>query len=70
MQLISGISDHTAQMKTLIEQHGRLSLGTLIGFLFAYENFDLLGQEPADGSSATGSEDFGFPHGLPTEAYS
>jgi hypothetical protein len=68
MQVISGASDHTAQVKTLIEQDGRLSLSTLVGLLFPHKNFDLFGEEPADGSSTTGSEDFGFPHGLAAEA--
>jgi hypothetical protein len=69
MQVISGTSNHTAQMKTLIEQQHRLSLGTLIGFVVAHKNFNLLGEEPGDRSSPAGSEDFGFSHGLATEAY-
>jgi hypothetical protein len=69
MQFISAASNYTAQMEALIEQHRRLSLSTLIGLVFAHKNFDLLGEESADGSSTTRGKDFGFQHGLSAETY-
>jgi hypothetical protein len=70
MQVVPAASNHTAQVKSLIEQRRRLSLSTFIGFLVPHENLNLLSKETADGSGTAGSEDFGLPHGLPTKAYS
>jgi hypothetical protein len=69
MQFVPVATNRTAQMKTLIEQHGRLPLSTLVGFLFAHKDFDLFGEESADGGSTTRSENFGFQHGASAEAY-
>jgi len=44
MQFISGCSDHSAQMESLIEQQQGLSLGAFVCFFFAYESLYLLGQ--------------------------
>jgi hypothetical protein len=69
MQFVSSATNHTAHVKALIEQCRRLSLRTLISFLFAYQDFNLFGEETADGRGTAGSEDFGFPEGLPIETY-
>jgi hypothetical protein len=68
MQVVSRTSNHTAQMKALIEQCRGLSLRTLIRFFFPHENFNLLGEQTADGRSPPSSQDFGLPEGLPVEA--
>jgi hypothetical protein len=54
MQLISRRPDYSAQLKPLIEQQHGLSLGTFICFVLAYEDFNLLGQQTADGSGPAG----------------
>jgi hypothetical protein len=65
MQVVPGASNHTAQVKALIEERRCLPLGTLIGFLFAYENFNLLGKETTDRSGPAGSKNLNFPESLP-----
>jgi hypothetical protein len=50
MEFIAHDSDHPSQLKSLLEQSHSLSLGPFVGFFLAHENFDLMGQETADGN--------------------
>jgi hypothetical protein len=69
MQFVSTGSNLTAHMKPLIEQGHGLSLGALVGFFLPHEDFNLLGNETADGGSAARGEDFDLLKRLPGQAY-
>lgn len=45
MPFIPAGANASAQMKPLIEERRSLSLGSLVGFFFPDQNFDLLGQQ-------------------------
>jgi hypothetical protein len=54
MPLVPAGSDHAAQVKALIKQSRSLSLGTLVGFLLADKNLNLLGKQAAYRGTAAG----------------
>src|SRR3979411_3329102 len=69
MQVVPGASNHAAQVKALIEERHRLPLGTLVGLLFATNNFNLLGNETADRSGTPSGKNLSFPENLTVQAY-
>src|ERR1700756_2945778 len=68
MPFIPAGANSPAQMKTLIEERCGLSFGSLVGFFFPDQNFDLLGQQAADRRTAPCREYFSFPEGLLADA--
>jgi hypothetical protein len=50
MEFISADSNYTAQVKALVEQGKCLLLRPFVGLLLAYQYFNLMSQEAADGS--------------------
>ena len=47
-------------MKTLVEKRQRLAFGAFIGFFLTDQNFNLTGEQAADGRAALGGEDLGL----------
>jgi hypothetical protein len=64
MELIAHDSDHPSQLKSLIEQGHSFSLGAFEGIFLAHENFDLMGQEAADGNWTPSGQDLGLLYRL------
>jgi hypothetical protein len=65
MQFVSGDSNHTAQMKALIEQRHGLALRAFVGFFLSNQRLNLLSQQTTDGSSTTGGENSDLLERLP-----
>src|SRR5450759_842150 len=69
MQFVSTGSNHTAHMKTLLEQRHGLSLCTLVRLFLPHEDLNLLSHETADGGRTVGGENSHFLERLAGQAY-
>src|SRR5258708_4994079 len=55
-------------METVVEEGRGLTLGAFVGFFLAHEDFNLLGQQSANGGVAPGGDDLSFTNGLAVQA--
>src|SRR5271163_4362414 len=68
MPFVSGSSNYTPQMKALIQQCGRLTPGTLVGFILPDQDFDLLREQTANRGTSARGQNFGLANDLLRQA--